>query len=480
MRVIIVVFILFTTVFFINIKAQNPATEVRAVWLTTNWNLDWPLSHMSIEEQKQHLTKILDKFRQLNINTVFFQSRIRGDVMYASSIEPRSPFGKSDFDYLKYVIDECHKRGIECHAWMVTFPLGTKKQVAAQGRRSLVSTHKHLCKFYDKEWYLDPGNPESRKYLLRVVKELVGKYDVDGIHFDYIRYPDKPNKFPDKDTYAKYGNGKSLNDWRRDNITSFVYEAYDAVKALKPWVQVSSSPLGKYRDLAVNGGEWTAYGSVHQDAVRWLKAGKQDALYPMMYYKDDHFYPYLDDWMDNSDGRFIVPGLGIYRMLSTEGGWSLNDITNQIVYSREKQSAGQAYFRAENIMKNIKGLEESLKMVYKYPAKLPAMTWLDNVAPNSPVEFEVFRNEHGKLCLRWKPYANDELQTYTIYCSLVEDIDVNDPENILATGVRGNYVELNMTEGDFGLYYSVSASDRYHNESVPCFPAYFVHSKKNK
>jgi len=461
--------------------AQNPSVEVRAVWLTTMWNLDWPSPNLNIEGQKQQLIKILDQLKGANINTVFFQARLRGDVFYNSKIEPLSNHAKRGFDPLAFAIEECHKRGIECHAWFVTFPLGNKKQVDAHGRNSIVKKRPDLCKFFNGEWYLDPGNPDTRKYLLSLVDEIVRNYDIDGIHFDYIRYPDKAAKFPDGESFRRFGRGMRLDDWRRSNINQLVSEIYDNVKVLKPWVQVSSSPLGKYKELGYGQNGWTAYGSVYQDTGYWMKSGKHDAVYPMMYYKEELFYPYLEDWIRNSNYRMIVPGLGAYRLLPQEKNWGLKDITDQIDFSREKKVAGQAYFRAGNVLNNLKGIETTLKQqYYRYPAKLPAMTWLDNVAPNSPVDLEVFLNNNGQLCIRWQPDTNNEQQTYTIYCSHKEDIDINNPENILATGVRGNQVLLNMQYGEYGFYYAVSASDRFHNESVACFPAFFVHSRLQK
>jgi len=475
-------FVGLSLLFYISLHSQtaSPAVEVRAVWLTTNWNLDWPMANHSVEQQKKHLRDILDEFQRLNINTLFFQSRIRGDVFYKSRIEPLSPYAKKDFDYLQFVTEECHKRGIECHAWIVTFPVGSNKQVRQHGKNSIVNKRRDLCEFYNNEWYLDPGNPGSKEYILTIVEEIVRNYDIDGIHFDYIRYPEKALRFPDSDTYRKYGKGLSLADWRRDNISKLVDEVYNLVKSLKPWVQVSSSPIGKYRDLGINGSGWTAFSSVYQDAVFWLQSGIHDALYPMLYYKESDFYPYLDDWARLCNERLIVPGLGLYQMLPSEKNWILQDVTKQLEYTRDKGISGQAYFRGESILKNTKGIKDYIKSFYPYPAKLPAMKWLDNVAPNSPVDFSVYRNAEGKLSLSWIPYNDNESQTYTIYCSSVEDVDTNNPQNILATGIRDNSMELDIKSGDFGFYYSVSASDRFHNESVPCFPAYFVHSEYEK
>jgi uncharacterized lipoprotein YddW (UPF0748 family) len=463
------------------LTGANPAVEVRAVWLATNFGLDWRASGSTVDEQKKQLVTMLDNLRRSNFNTVFFQVRGRGDVFYFSDIEPLSPLAGGGFDPLGFVVEECHRRGLECHAWFVTYPVGTRKQVAVQGYKSIVKKRPGLCKYYHGEWYLDPGNPAARSYILSLIDELTGNYDVDGIHLDYIRYPDEALHFPDRDTYARYGQGTPLADWRRNNVSILVSEIYHSVKKQKPWVQVSSSPVGKYRMLEYRKGDWTAYESVYQDACRWMRTGKHDALYPMMYFKGQDFPLFLKDWVQNSGGRMIVPGIGAYQMLPHEKDWSLNDITEQLDCARESGAKGQSFFRAGIIANDTKGINHTLREgYYRYPAKLHPLSWIDSVAPPPPVGFEAAENSRKKLCLKWQAAQKDEYQTYTIYCASTDTADVNNPENILASGVRDTQAELDMTYGEFGLYYSVTASDRFHNESRPCVSVFVVHSGKYK
>ncbi len=469
------------------VNAQNPpATEIRAVWLTTNWNLDWPSSpNISAEAQQKELRQILDKLHQANFNTVLLQVRVRGDVFYRSKLEPWSPFfqknntigGAASYDPLQYAIEECHRRGMECHAWFVTFPVGTQKQVRARKSNSIAFRRPEICKLHMGEWYLDPGNPQARAYVVSLVDELVSNYDIDGIHFDYIRYPESAAKFPDKDTHKKHGKGKGLKEWRMGNITEMVTNIYDLVKSKKPWVQVSCSPLGRYRDLNPMRGKWTAYGSVHQDAGGWLQKGKMDAVYPMLYYNETEFRDYIEDWISTSNGRFIVPGLGVYRMIREEGDWSLNDIREQIDITEKSDAAGVAYYRAGNVLDNTKGVYDMLKEgSYAYPAKMPAMTWLDNTAPESPRNMQVYRDSNGLIAIEWQSSDLREQQTYTVYESYNEGVDTSDPRNIIMTGVRGNKIYLNTPESERGIYFSVTASDRFHNESSPCFSVFFIPS----
>ena len=253
------------------ISAVEPIKkEIRGVWLTTVYGLDWPhqpaTNSLTREKQQRDLIDILDRLQDANFNTVFLQVRLRGDVIWRSDIEPASKIfsGKyglmPGYDPLTFVIEECHKRGMECHAWFVTFPLGTDKNVKEQGKRSVVKRHPKLCKRHNGEWYLDPGVPETSDYILSLVKEIVKGYDIDGIHFDYIRYPEQAKSFPDKVLYRKSGKKLSLSEWRRANINKMMSCIYDWVKSVKPWVQVSSAPLGKYNRIErVPNAGWTAY-----------------------------------------------------------------------------------------------------------------------------------------------------------------------------------------------------------------------------
>ena len=238
---------------------EPPKREIRGVLLTTVYGLDWPRKPATMETgrkaQQRDVCDILDRLQDANFNTVFLQVRMRGDVIWRSAIEPASKIfsGKygmmPGYDPLAFVVDECHKRGMECHAWFVTFPLGTDKSVIEQGKLSVVRRQPKLCKRHNGEWYLDPGVPGTSDYVLSLVKELVNGYDIDGIHFDYIRYPEQTKSFPDKNLYNKYGKKRPLAEWRRENINKMVYRIYDWVKSVKPWIQVSSSPLGKYNRI---------------------------------------------------------------------------------------------------------------------------------------------------------------------------------------------------------------------------------------
>jgi len=473
------------------ISAVEPIKkEIRGVWLTTVYGLDWPhqpaTNSLTREKQQRDLIDVLDRLQDANFNTVFLQVRLRGDVIWRSDIEPASKIfsGKyglmPGYDPLTFVIEECHKRGMECHAWFVTFPLGTDKNVKEQGKRSVVKRHPKLCKRHNGESYLDPGVPETSDYILSLVKEIVKGYDIDGIHFDYIRYPEQAKSFPDKVLYRKSGKKLSLSEWRRANINKMMSCIYDWVKSVKPWVQVSSAPLGKYNRIErVPNAGWTAYESVYQDPVLWMKQDKQDMIVPMMYYLHENFFPFMDNWVNNSNGRLVVPGLGAYRMLESEADWLLNDITDQIDYSRYYGGAGCAFFRCSNVLNNIKGLYDELKNnYYKYPAQLPELTWLDQTIPHSPENVKVERIGTD-LKIQWqKPVSENKELTYTIYYSLTDSIQIDNAKHILMTGIRDTAVYLPVdTTMEQGFLFSVSSSTRFHIESKPSKEIFYYSSK---
>jgi hypothetical protein len=209
-----------------------------------------------------------------------------------------------------------------------------------------------------------------------------------------------------------------------------------------------------------------------------MKTGKHDALYPMMYYKEQLFYPFVDDWIENGNKRIVVPGLGAYQMI--ELGWSRQDILNQVDYTRRKNVHGQAYFRTANVLSNTKGILTSLEKYYSYPAKLPAMTWLSDLIPEKPTDIQAERLPDGTFELKW--LLNDEKNrvTYNVYRSETDDFSRDNAENLLAVGLKEPLFTYVAEDNDKAYYYFVTVSDAYHNESEVSIPAFFYHSETVK
>ena len=459
----------------------QPKHEVRAAWITTAYGLDWPKTKATtpagIQKQKEELIKILDQLKEANFNTVLFQARMRGDVSYRSEIEPYSAIftgtvGKDPgYDPLAFAISESHKRGMECHAWIVATPLGGKRQVNSLGTLSVTKKRKEICVPYKNEYFLNPGHPGTKEYLMKITREIVSRYDVDGVHYDYLRYPEYAKNFQDTYDYRKYGKGRSLQQWRRDNITEIVRYIYKGVKEMKPWVKVSTSPVGKYKDTSrfLSSG-WNAYDAVFQDPQGWMHEGIQDQIYPMMYFRGNHFYPFALDWQEQSNDRHVIPGLGIYFLDPKEGNWSIDEVKRQMYFTRNHHLAGQAHYRAQYLMQNTQGLYDELtNHFYTAPALQPAMPWLDSIPPTAPTALNKTIDADGYTLLKWEASTDNDTRNtprYIVYASDSYPVDTNNPNNIVATNVRGTeYIYSSLYPWVKASYFAVAAIDRYGNES---------------
>ncbi len=457
--------------------------EVRAVWVTTLSGLDWPKARArdkaGIEAQKNELRTLLDQLRRANINTVLLQTRIRGSLIYPSALEPwdqclTGQFDKDPgYDPLAFAIQETHRRGMELHAWMVTIPAMKVENARRMGKKSLLMTHPELLIKHNGQYYLDPGMPGTSDYLSAIIADFIDRYDIDGIHFDYIRYPENASSFPDGKTYKKYGQGKNKAQWRRDNVTAIVRRLYHEVKAKKPWVKMSSSPVGKYRDVRrYSSRGWNAYDAVYQDAQGWLQEGIQDLLFPMMYFTGDHFYPFAADWQEGSYGRYVCPGLGIYFLHPQEKNWDLSVVTRQLHYLRRQGLAGQAFFRSRFLTDDVKGIYHYLcDHFYPHPALPPRYPWLDSIPPGKPRDErrETRDESDGMANLRWSP-STDNLGTvrYNVYASTDYPVDITRPENLVAPLLSATEYRYNrLTALLMGLHFAVTAIDRCGNESQP-------------
>lgn len=460
---------------------SQPKFEVRAAWITTAYGLDWPKARATTPEkmrkQQTELLLLLDKLKAANFNTVLFQVRSRGDVFYKSKIEPFCEVltdkvnGDPGYDPLEFVINECHKRGMECHAWIVALPLGSKGHVAHLGKYNALHHTHGICVPYKSEYYLNAGNPGTKDYLMDIVREITDHYDIDGLVFDYLRYPEYcGTSYPDKAEFAKYGNGRSLTEWRRDNITDIIRYIYQNVKSVKPWVKVCTCPVGKYRDTSrYTSHGFNAFYAVNQDPEKWMQEGIQDQIYPMMYFRENNFYPFALDWSEQSNGRHVIPALGTYFLNPKDGNWNKEDIIREINFIREHKLAGESHFRAEFLAKDTKDIySELVERFYQYPALQPPMHWLDSIAPSAPYNLSVKREENH-VTLSWNTSRdNDRINapTYVVYGSDTYPVDITRPENIIAQGVQGtSYVFAPIYPWKSLTYFAVTAIDRYGNES---------------
>lgn len=476
-------------------EKEHPLRETRAVWLTTIGGLDWPriqaIDARSRERQKQELIRILDQYQRANINTVIFQTRVRAALLYPSKIEPwelslTGVAGKDPgYDPLAFCIDECHKRGMELHAWVVCIPIGTKERQAKYGAASLTRKRPELVKTAKGgEMFMIPGKPETADYIASICKEIVENYDVDGISLDYIRYPESIYNFSDENLYPR-ASSQSKADWKRENITRIVRRVHDVVKPIKPWVKLSSSPIGKYKDTSrYSAGGWNGYNAVWQDPILWLKEDWQDLLFPMMYFTGNNYYPFLFQWAEMANGHPICPGLGIYFLDPREGRWTLNEVRAEMHTARNSGIGGIAFYRGEFLTNNTKGIyDTTCDEFFPYPALTARMTWMgDTLAPTAPTSLyykdgilhwesplHTLSNSpcEGEDSIRKVPSPLGEDgrgPLYNIYGSNTYPVDVTKAENLLAARVTDTQWQLNARAQKV-RHYAVTAMDRLGNES---------------
>ena len=441
----------------------QPKHEVRAVWLTTIGGIDWPHSYAqsarSIAKQKEELTHTLDQLQTVGINTVLLQTRIRGTMIYPSRYEPWDgclsgfPGTSPGYDALKFAIDECHKRGMELHAWIVTMPVGRWDGLGCKQLRKRMPGNIIKIKH---EGYMNPESQLTASYLADICAEVTANYDVDGIHLDYIRYPEELPKL------------KTLpREKGRENITRIVRSIARRVKSLKPWVKMSCSPIGKYDDTSRYWSHgWNANHTVCQDAEAWLSEGLMDELFPMMYFRDNNFFPFALDWKERSHGRIIVPGLGIYFMSPKERDWPLSDISRELHFLRS-EGLGHAYFRSKFFTDDTKGIYQYAKNEFcLYPSLVPPMSWLGRQQPPRPYNLSMEPNGNsGTSILSWQHVESDTTMIYfNIYSSKECPVDVGDARNIVAVRRQGRQLIVPNVPG---IHYAVTATDRYGYESGP-------------
>lgn len=332
---------------------------------------------------------------------------------------------------------------MEIHAWVVTIPMGKWNGIGCQQmRRKNASV---LRKIGD-EGYLNPELPQTADIIADICEEITKNYNVDGIHLDYIRYPEN----------WKLRVSKQQG---RENITRIVRKIHSKVKAIKPQIKLSCSPLGKFDDLTrYSSRGWNARTTVCQDAQMWLRTGLMDQLYPMLYFKDNNFYPFAIDWKERSYGRIVAPGLGIYFLDPREGPWTLDMVERQMNVLRQL-GLGHCYFRSRFFTDNIKGVYDMGRRLDATPALVPPMTWAGRPAPTAPTSIALQKN-----VLAWDG-AHDRSGApyllYNVYASEDYPVDITKAENLMAT--RLTTTQLYVPQGK--MNYAVTAMDRYGQES---------------
>jgi uncharacterized lipoprotein YddW (UPF0748 family) len=451
-----------------------PKREVRAVWITTVDGLDWPKPGLSVAQQQRSLHDIFEKLADAHFNTVYFQVRDRGDALYESSFEPWSELlsgtaGKNPgWDPLKFAIEEAHAHGMELHAWFNTFLVrSSSSRPPVTSPPHIIARHPEWVHLVKDGWWLDPGIPAARMYTLDVAMEIVRKYNVDGIHFDFMRYPE--SGIEDEESFHRYGNRfASKADWRRENVDDFISAFYDSATALKPLIKIGSAPIGVYHNFP-GVTALQSYDILFQDSREWLKRGKQDYVVPQVYWSlgrtstHPDFAAVARDWSLNTFGRHVYIGVGAYK---ADVGV---EIPALIDTTRALGLPGNSFFRFGSLAE----LSLSMGARYRYPAFIPPMPWKDSIPPNPPSNMRVASADGNIFRIQWgaSPAARDgdTAKYVNIYRSSVRPVDVNDIRNLvvsIAAGAR-SYDDTITARGAAKYYYEITGMDEANNESAP-------------
>ncbi len=400
-------------------QSSSPNYEFRGVWVCTVENIDWPSKkNLSVAEQKAEFIRLLDMHQKNGMNVMIVQVRPAGDAIYPSPYEPWSEYltGKQGlppspfYDPLEFMITETHKRGMEFHAWLNPYRAVFNVLTSSIAPNHLTKIHPEWFLMYGNKKYFNPGLPEVREHTVKIVKDLVTRYNLDGIHMDDYFYPYRitGKEFPDEKDYRRYGKGMNKEDWRRSNCDSVIVQIHNAIRAIKPHVKFGISPFGIWRNKTqdamgsdTKGGQ-TNYDDLYADILLWLQKGWIDYVVPQLYWERGHkladYDILLKWWNEHCYGRNLYIGQAIYRAGSNAAWKSADELPKQIQELREYNTTqGSVFFSSSSFFKNPNGWNDSLQNnYYRYPALVPAMPWIDNSIPIQPL-FEKQANNMVKL-----------------------------------------------------------------------------------
>lgn len=387
--------------------------EFRAAWVATVANIDWPSKPgLSTQQQKKEMIDLLDDAARMNLNAIILQVRPSCDAIYDSKLEPWSEFltgemGKAPepfYDPLEFAIEEAHKRGIELHAWFNPYRTRSTGNNKPAAENHISKTHPEIVKQYGEYHWMDPGEPAAFEHTMAVIRDVVKRYDIDGVHMDDYFYPypvseeGKAVPFPDDASWEKAQQaGTTLNreDWRRENINRLVKQIHDDVHQIKPWVKFGISPFGIGRPgkpPQIKG--FDQYESLYADTEKWFQEGWLDYLTPQLYWRigpPAQSYAALLNWWheQNKAKRHLWPGNFTSRLLEgdrKDAQWGVDELIAQIWVTRAQAGAtGNVHFSMKALSRNARGIADELIVgTYREPALIPESPWLAGPGEKKP------------------------------------------------------------------------------------------------
>ncbi len=489
-----------------DLRPAPPKRELRGFWVATVANIDWPNQRGEAPEHyRREYRRLLDAGQRAGLNAVFVQIRPASDAFYKSDLEPWSKYltgrqGKppsENDDPLPFLIAEAHRRNMEFHAWFN--PYRATLDTVTRALAPLHPYKKHPDWFikYAGQYLYNPGLPDVRNHIKRVIMDVVRRYDIDGVHFDdyFYPYPEPGQVFHDEQAFRSQNpDSLKLADWRRQNVNVLIHDLHDSIRTAKRWVKFGISPFGVWMNKSADplGSDTRAgqpsYSNLYADSRLWLEQGWVDYILPQLYWSTRfRLVPYatlLEWWTRNHFQRHLYIGHGTYRMLEStrsDTAWrNPRELPRQLRLNRDYplDVQGSVFFSAKSLATNPLHTTDSLRQdIYRAPALVPVMPWLDSLAPRPVRELMLNRLGHTAT-LTWqpdpRPAADGDLAAYYVLYRFERGqvMGPNDPRRILtivrpgALAQPAAFADTTALPGVTYAYY-LTAVDRLHNESLP-------------
>ena len=464
---------------------MHPKREFRGAWIQA---VNGQFTGMSEQEMKKYLTEMLDNLQKVNVNAVIFQVRVEGDALYESRYEPWSRFltgvqGKSPgWDPLAFMVDECHKRNMELHAWINPYRARTKGTTKVAANHMSAKKPEDFIK-YEGQLYFNPSLQSNRDHICAIVRDILHRYDVDGLHIDdyFYPYPTAGKEFAD-DKWFKASGAKEKGEWRRENVNHLIYQLHRTVREVKPWVKFGVSPFGIYRNekswefgSKTNGLQ--CYDDLNADVLYWIEQGWVDYCIPQVYWEIGHKAADYDTlvkwWAKYASKRPLYIGQDVQRTVKAKdaGSPTGNQQVEKYMMQRAQGNVqGSCFWDAASAANNVDGYRDYLANgLFRYPALMPLYTHIDSKAPSKVKGLRLIE-ENGERVLVWLLDDNagkDRMNAphrYVVYCfKKGEKVVLDKPENIIAITSKPFY---KLPEGmDGKCTFVVTVLDRMQNES---------------
>ena len=471
------------------IESQRyPKREFRAAWIQS---VNGQFKGQDEATMKRNLINQLEALQRAGINAIIFQVRPEADALYASQLEPWSRFltgvqGEAPsplWDPMQFMIEECHKRCMEFHAWINPYRVKTAlaNPLAAN---HVYHLHPEWFITYGNQLFFDPALPESRRHICMVITDILTRYDVDAIHMDdyFYPYPLKGMEFPDDASFARYGGGfDNRGDWRRSNVNLLIKQIHETVREVKPWVKFGVSPFGIYRNqksdpLGSKTNGLQNYDDLYADVLLWAREGWIDYNIPQIYWQIGHpaadYKELVEWWAKHAEDRPLYIGQSVMNTVKNvdPANPNRNQMVAKMALQRAYQSIqGSCQWPASAVIENAGNYADALRSEYhRYPALPPVYHFIDNKAPGKVKCLKPLWMEDGYVLFWTAPKYRDEMDravNYAIYCFAEgEKVDLNDATRLVAV-TANTFYKLPYRDGKKKYTYVVTALDRLHNES---------------